>query len=90
MVLHVDDFVYAGTEQWKLDVINVIKETFLISSEFETSFKYIGFNINQQSNVITVDQNAYIQSISEIPLTKERNREKMNYLLKMKRRAFVH
>ena len=74
---HVDDFLFGGTNEFILNVMNPIKQKFVIGSECHTVFKYIGLNVNQLSDhSILVDQATYIDSIQEISISKERKGEK--------------
>ena len=66
---HVDDFLFGDTNEFILNVMNPIKEKFVIGSECHMVFKYIGLNVNQLSDhmySILVDQATYIDSIQEI------------------------
>ena len=73
---HVDDFLFGGTNEFILNVMNPIKQKFVIGSECHTVFKYIGLNVNQLSDhSILVDQATYIDSIQEIRKGKERKGE---------------
>ena len=51
ILIHVDDFLWSGSDDFKMKVILKIKEVFKISCEHESAFKYIGINIEQ--SVIT-------------------------------------
>jgi hypothetical protein len=72
IVLHVDDFVYCGTEKWHRSVITNIQKNFKISANHCGSFKYIGLNVAQLNGTIYVDQNQYVDSLEPIELTAER------------------
>ena len=76
LVSHVDDLNYTGTDKWQQDVLNVIKGKFKISAEAESHFMYLGLNVNQGDEEITIDQKHYIEKLQEIPLSAER--KKMN------------
>ena len=77
MCMHVDDFPFGGADEFILNVMNPIKQKFVIGSECHTVFKYIGLDVNQLSDhSILVDQGTYIDSIQEINTTKERRGEK--------------
>ena len=74
LVTHVDDFIYVGDTQWNKNVMDKIKDKFNISSEFEGSFKYIGLNVVQSNEMISIDQMHYIENINEIDLGRERKK----------------
>ena len=74
---HVDDFLFGGTNEFILNVMNPIKKKFVKGSECHTVFKYIGLNVNQLSDhSILVDQATYIDSIQEINISKESRGQK--------------
>ena len=63
---HVDDFEYAGTQEWQDNVIRKIMDMFKISKMEKGSFKYIGLRIEQNGQEIFVDQNDYCSNLSEV------------------------
>jgi len=79
-LIHVDDFIYAGTKEFEDDVINHIKTAFKIGTENEGNFKYIGLNIKQCEAVITVDQNPFAEQLKEVPITSKRLMKKFDNL----------
>ena len=72
IVTHVDDFIYAGTEQWHYEVSGQVKQNFKISAQATGSFRYVGLNVVQMAEGIFVDQKAYIQGLQPINLKSER------------------
>ena len=72
MSTHVDDFCWAGTNNFIANVINPMKTTFQVGAEHNTAFKYLGLNINQTTNGIELDQNSYLNTIEQILINKER------------------
>ena len=87
LVSHVDDFVFGGTEDWKKQVIDKIKDMFKISAESHVSFKYLGLNVKQSDDCISIDQRSYIESIQPVDLPKERRQQKDEILTKEERRS---
>ena len=61
---HVDDFVWGGTKNFKNKVIKLLKDTFSISLEKGETFKYLGLDVCQNDNVITLHQTPYISELS--------------------------
>ena len=51
--------------------MKVIKDTFLISQESLGSFKYVGLNITQEEDFISMYQYGYISEVKEIEITKQ-------------------
>ena len=74
LVSHVDDFVFGGEGRWSDTVFGQLKDKFNISSEEKRSFKYVGLNVKQTNSAIFIDQIHYIESLSEIPLDRERKK----------------
>ena len=73
-IVQVDDFQWAGTENFKQTVISQLKETFHIGRIKNTMFNFLGLKLNQTNEDITVDQYDYIQSLEMIkidPLKKQ-------------------
>ena len=70
---HVGDFLFGGTQEFLDNVINPVREKFLVRSQYITPFRYLGLNIQQLDNYsILIDQISYINMIKEIDLKKER------------------
>ena len=51
MSAHVDDFFWAGTDQFKTMVIQKLTKQFQISCENQETFRYLGINVKQQKNI---------------------------------------
>jgi len=68
LALHVDDFMYAGTDEFLQDVIRKVKEVFLIKVEEKSAFTYLGLEIQQQASYIELDQKKYIEQLSPIDI----------------------
>ena len=47
IIIHVDDMLFAGTENFMNSVILPFKRTFQISKEEESCFKYVGIDVEQ-------------------------------------------
>ena len=76
VVVHVDDFAYCGNEKFRLNVIDEMKRKFKISKEECRSFKYVGLQVSQTQEGISVSQDTYIQEIQPIPLCRSRGEQK--------------
>ena len=70
---HVDDFNYAGTDDWQVQVIEAIKTKFKFRCENEGSYMYLGLNVQQTNDCISIDQKHYIEKLEEIPVRKGLN-----------------
>ena len=84
--LHVDDFMWAGTDSFENDIIKNLKKTFKISKESENHFKYLGVEIQQGENAIYVSQTKYRQQkLQEIYIKPERIANKHSPLTESER-----
>ena len=72
LAMHVDDFVFCGNKLFKKEVIAVLKEKFKVGTHESGTFKYLGLNVNQSKNGITVDQDLYASSMFPIEIKKDR------------------
>ena len=66
----------AGTAEFEASFINKIKSSFLVGSEETQGLKYIGLDLEQSSEFITLDQASYIDKVSQIPLSRSRAAQK--------------
>ena len=66
MSAHVDDFFWAGTDLFESNVLAKLTSTFKISKESQNSFKYLGIQLNQESQKISLDQSAYEDDLQTI------------------------
>ena len=62
---YVDNFAWGGPTNFEKQIINVLKETFSVSSQESETFKYLGLYIDQKNNVITLHQIPYINKLKE-------------------------
>ena len=69
---HVDDLVWEGSINFEKQIINVLKETFSVSSQESETFKYLGLYIDQKNEVITLRQIPYINELKECDIEKSR------------------
>ena len=72
LVTHVDDIIYAGTGNFRKNVIVKLTEKFQISRLATGIFEYLGWNIQQESHHILVDQRLYAEKIKAVDLTSVR------------------
>mgnify|MGYP001796156622 CR=1 FL=1 len=89
LACHVDDMIWGGTDDFKGSIIKKLKEIFHFGSEEVESFTYIGINLTQNTDFsIHINQNSYIDSISEIPLSKEQLKFKNKPLSETERTSY--
>lgn len=66
MAIHVDDFIYGGTELFKETVISKLRSTFKVGLEESNGLKYLGITLNQTMLGINMSTDAYCSSLVEI------------------------
>ena len=77
---HVDDFIWAGNEDFRSDIVTKIRGYFTVGQEESKSFKYVGLHLESEEGLIRLDQHSYASSILPIPISKERERQKEDAL----------
>ena len=81
-VMHVDDFLFAGTEAFSKSVIEVLVSKYKVGKRQITSFRYVGLDVTQDEGQILVNQDNYAGEIAEIPVTANRKSDKSSPLNK--------
>ena len=66
IVTHVDDFLHAGNDIFEQEVMQKVRARFTPGKVDASHFKYIGFNVNQDHQGITIDMNQYVKTASEV------------------------
>ena len=79
-VTHVDDFLDAGNRKFKNDILKSIKNSFIIGSEAENDFEYVGVNLGKKKDGITLDQLIYCRSVEGYELSNERKQQRNDSL----------
>lgn len=65
-LMHVDDFLWAGHDRFKEEVISPLRLKFHCGKEMATSFRYIGLDIEQDEGQIYLHQHDYTEEIKQI------------------------
>ena len=74
MSTHVDDFCWGGEEYFVKNFILPLRSVFLIGSECDTTFKYVGLCMTRQDDFsIKIDQISYIEDIKPVPVSKQQS-----------------
>ena len=76
LISHVDDFIWSGTDKFELAVIEKLKNTFKISEENTTAFRYVGIDIYQDDKGIHVTQKGYVDELKELEIDPQRRKNK--------------
>ena len=81
LACHVDNIIWKGNGNFKINVIDNLKNTFMFGSEETKAFTYLGIKLIQNDDFsLTINQNNYTDCISEIKLTNERLKKKNSLL----------
>ena len=65
---HVDDFVFSGDPWFEANVIQKVKDEFKVGRHCGTTFKYLGLDVKQSANGITLDQERYVSELETIEI----------------------
>ena len=68
IIVHVDDFLWAGSHELVSRVIDPIRETFRVSKEFDVAFKYVGVDLDQKGNTICLTQHRYVEGLEQLEI----------------------
>lgn len=79
--IHVDDIIFAGSDQFHTDVVKNLKKKFLIGAECNTAFKYLGLNLDQRKDAIYVNQLKYIDDLKFVDEKLRRSKEEIKNVL---------
>ena len=63
-VTHIDDFLYCGTPQFHEEVIQKVKDRYVIGAEEDTAMTFTGWQLKQTVAGIELSQAAYTDSIN--------------------------
>lgn len=80
IVSHIDDFLHGGDEFFETEVITPLVRRFTAGKAEIESFTYVGFQVSQTKDGITVDQSQYINNIDEDDWQPIRGRDKASIL----------
>ena len=63
IVVHVNDFLWCGSEEFSVILIEKIKTIFKVSKESNGVFKYICIDLKQEEHSLKHSQKSYVDSI---------------------------
>lgn len=64
LVVHVDDFLYAGSNEFLVTIMKKLYEVFIVGSDASRCMKFLGYDIAQTDQGITVSLQDYVDSIT--------------------------
>ena len=65
LVSHIDDFLHAGDESFEHDILQPLGKRFLPGRLEEREFKYVGFNVVQDDDGISISMTEYVDKHKE-------------------------
>jgi hypothetical protein len=80
LVSHIDDFLHCGSQLFDKHIMEEVRKRFLAGKLEEKNFTYVGFEILQDEDGITIDQSGYIDNLNVISLPNERLKNKSDAL----------
>ena len=73
--------IWGDNKNFKINIIDNVKNTLLFGSEETKAFTYLGIQLIENDDFsLTINQNNYIDCISDIKLSKERLKKKNSLL----------
>ena len=72
LCVYVDDFLWAGTDEFYKKVVKNLENLFLIGNSSEGSFKYIGLHVDSEKTRSTIDQLDYASTLHPIQISCKR------------------
>ena len=72
LLSHVDDIIYCGNTRFHDVVIKGLKKTFSVSKLNSGAFVYLGWEIQQQTECITISQRQYAKDIVPVKTTSDK------------------
>ena len=67
--IHVDDIIWSGNARFKSKVIMKLHSEFIVGNVESQSFRYLGLNITNEKDKISLSQMNYVDSIKPIALS---------------------
>ena len=71
ITIHVYNFLSPGNEQFFNDIISKIHEKFTVGKECNTAFCYLGLDLEEQRNYISLDQTHYTKLLDTVNFKNE-------------------
>lgn len=91
IVLHVDDFLGGGNQVFRKQVLDRVYSHFKCSKREVNTFRFTGLDIKRSSGGISVDQNAYAETIKKVEteaMEKENPKENLEELSKFQYKQY--
>ena len=66
IAIHVDDFLWSGTNDFETKFISKLQNTFMIGKENQSIFQYLGINLKENDSKITIDEINFAENLKLI------------------------
>ena len=66
IAIHVDDFLWSGTNDFETNFISKLQKTFMIGKENQSIFQYLGINLKENDSKITIDEINFAENLKPI------------------------
>ena len=87
LATHVDDFIWAGNQEFEGKVISIIRSKLNVGKEDDQVFKYLGIELRSDNDqILHLHQNQYADNISFIQVDKVRSLQKDTSLTESERK----
>ena len=74
---HVNDFFWAGSDDFEAQIIGKICKTFKISTSLKDNFPFLGLQLKQSSDGITVEQFAYANDLKYTEINNQKDKDRL-------------
>ena len=81
-VMHVDDFLFAGTDAFRKQIIDPLTQKYRVGKGQANKFQYVRLELFQDEQGIRVKQENYENEMKEIPINQKRKAQKSSPLTK--------
>ena len=66
--VHVDDFIYGGSDEFNNSIIEQLKSSFNMRLEQSQCFEFLGITVTQEKGSVKIDQNEFVSRLEINPL----------------------
>ena len=66
LIVHVDDFLFGGTDSFHKNVIAKLHDLFLVGLTESNGMKYLGIDVVQNNSALSMSMDEYIEAIAPI------------------------
>lgn len=88
LISHVDDFLYAGDEDFHKKIIGMIENKFDISSKHVGDFDYVGISLKSTNEGIQMNQNSFSLNIQTVMIAAGRMKDKERNLDEHEKKSY--